>query len=277
MSIVEGHFEIGGEEYYERRWPVNAAKGTVVIVHGYGEHCGRYDHVAAAMNAAGYDVFSYDQRWHGRSPGKRSYIEDFERLPRDLNVFLQHARKAMSGEKYFIFAHSMGGLVTTRFLQQFGAPAGLKGVVFSSPFLQLPDDVSPLLIKLADVLGKYLPWLPVSKLNPGAISKDPAEVTKYERDPLNNHKPIVAKSGSQLNMAVTAARAAMDKIAVPFHVFHGDADQLAMVGGSKLLHAQASSRDKELKIYPGGYHELFNDAERDEVLRTVVGWLDARN
>lgn len=277
MPVMDGHVVLGGESYHERRWPVDAARGRIVIVHGFGEHCARYDHVAAAFNAAGYTVFSYDQRWHGQSPGRRAYIEDFARLSRDLSHYLAHVANLTGDAPYFIFAHSMGGLVTSRYLQEHGAPKGLLGVVFSSPFLQLPDNVSPFLIKLAGFLGTYAPWLPVSRLESAAVSRVPEVVREYDRDPLNNHAAIVAKTGSQINAAVIAARAAFATITVPAYIFHGDADRLAMCAGSAYLHAQLGSADKSIKIYPGGYHELFNDLVKDEVLREVIAWYDARN
>lgn len=276
MPIVESRFTLNGEDYYERRWPLDRPQGHIVIVHGFGEHCGRYDHVADAFNAAGYSVHSYDQRWHGRSPGKRAYIEDFARLPQDLAGYLAHLRPALDGAPFFIFAHSMGGLVTTRFLETQGAPAGLKGVIFSSPFMQLPPDVSPMLIKLAGILGTYTPWLPVSKLASDAVSRDPAVVTEYDRDPLNNHGPILARTGAQINAAVGAARAECGRIQIPAYIFHGDDDRLAPCAGSKHLFENIASVDKAYKLYPCGYHELFNDIIKVDVLKDIVAWYDAR-
>lgn len=273
--IHEGTVHLGGENYYVRRWALEAPQGHILLVHGFGEHCGRYDHVAAAFNGAGYSVYSYDHRHHGRSPGKRARIDRFDRLPADLDAFEQHLRTLIGGAPFFIFAHSMGGLVTTRYLEIYGPPPGLLGVVFSSSFLQIPDHVSPLLIKVARVLGATLPWLPVAKLENEALSRDATVVKDYIEDPLNNHSPICARTGAELNEAVLAARADCARITVPAFIFHGDADRLAMPGGSKYLHEHMGSKDKTFRLYPGGYHELFNDYERDEVLRSVIAWYDA--
>lgn len=277
MSIFEANITLGGDTYYERRWPLESSKGHIVIVHGFGEHCARYDHVAAAFNADGYSVYSYDQRWHGRSPGKRAYIEDFARLPRDLNEYLAHIHGVIGDAPYFIFAHSMGGLVTSRFLESCTPPATLRGVVFSSPFFQVPDDVSPMLIKLAGFLGTYAPWLPVSKLDSDAVSRLPEVIKEYDADPLNNHGPILARTGAQINNAVIAGRAEAAKITLPVYLFHGDADRLAMCAGSQFLHDKVGSADKALRIYPGGFHELFNDLVKDQVLADVLQWYNAHN
>jgi len=274
--IHEGTVRLGGETYYERRWPLAAPAGHILLVHGFGEHCGRYDHVAAAFNAGGYSVYSYDQRYHGRSPGTRARVDRFERLPADLDAFEKHLRTLTGDAPFFVFAHSMGGLVTARYLEIYGAPRGLRGVVFSSPFLQLPDNVSPLLIKVARFLSAVVPWLPVAKLDRDALSRDSAVVAAYINDPLNNHGQICARTGSQFNEAVMAARAEAARISIPAYIFHGDADRLAMHGGSEYLHAHIASTDKALTIYPGGYHELFNDRERDDVLRATIAWYDAR-
>lgn len=277
MAAIEGHFTLAVDTYYERRWPVDAPRGHVLLVHGYGEHCARYDHVAAALNASGYSVYSYDQRWHGRSPGKKGYIANFDRLVDDLGGYLAHVRPALDGAPFFLFAHSMGCLITATYLQRNGAPQGCKGVIFSSPFFQLPDDVSPLLIKLAGVLGTYAPWLPVSSLNTDAVSRDRAVVAAYEKDPLNHHGPILARTGAQINAAVLAARAACDKITLPAYVFHGEADGLAPFAGGKYLYEHLGSTEKTFQAYPGGYHELFNDLPKEEVLRAVIAWYDAHN
>ena len=275
-AIHEGTVRLGGEVYYERRWPLAAPAGHILLVHGFGEHCGRYDHVAAAFNAAGYSVYSYDQRYHGRSPGKRARIDHFDRLPADLDAFEQHVRTLTGDAPFFVFAHSMGGLVTARYLEIYGAPKGLKGVVFSSPFMQIPDNVSPFLIKVARFLSAVAPWLPVAKLESDALSRDKAVVADYINDPLNNHDMICARTGSALNEAVLAARADALRITIPAYLYHGDADRLAMHGGSEYLHAHIASADKTLTIYPSGYHEHFNDRERNEVLRAVIAWYDAR-
>lgn len=272
--IVEGRFRAGSlEGFYERRWPVDAPRANVLIVHGYREHCARYDHVAATLNHHAFSVYSYDQRGHGRSPGKKSYIERFDHYLDDLDAYLAHAQPDFGGLPLLVIAHSMGGLVFTRYLQTRAfRPAA---VVLSSPLLAMKE-VSPILLSLADTLSALAPWLPVAGLDPKAISRVPSVVEEYQRDPLNGHGAIVARSGAELTRAVALARQEAAKIALPLYLMHGTADQLAPCEGSRYLHEHAASMDKTLKIYEGGYHELMNDVISEEVKQHMADWMESK-
>lgn len=255
--------------------PPGTPKAHVIVSHGYAEHCRRYDHVAAFLNAAGYAVHGFDHRGHGKSPGPRGYVGDFERLAEDYGAYRAHLAARTGGAPVFLLGHSMGGLVLARHAQTAGA-ADAHGLVFSSPLLAVGPEVSPLLVSLAAILGRWTPRLPVLKLESAAISRDPAQVWAYEQDPLVYHGKIVARTGAQFNAAIQAAQAALARIDAPLMAFHGTADRLAPVAGSRLLVAGVASRDKTLKEYPGAYHELFNEPEREAVLGGLVAWMDAR-
>lgn len=274
MVVSESTFEASGTPgFYQRRWPAPAPRANVIIIHGYREHCARYDHIAAKLNQHGFSVFSYDQRAHGRSPGKKGYIERFDTLLDDLDCYLDVIRPDLGNLPVLVLAHSMGGLVFTRYLQTRNFRP--KAVVFSSPFLQVPP-TSPVLLALAGLLSKLTPWLPVANLESAAVSRIPAVVKEYDADPLNGHGAIVARSGSEITNAVAAARDNIEKITLPFYVMHGTADRLAPCGGSEFLHKNARSTDKTLKIYEGGYHELMNDTIADEVKGAVASWLESK-
>jgi acylglycerol lipase len=272
---TEGRFQSrDGLDFFEIAWvPEAALRGHVVLVHGYAEHCKRYAHVARHLNALGFAVHSYDQRGHGQSPGKRGFIGSFDVLLGDLDTYLAHIQARLAGAPVFLMGHSMGGLVSTRFVQTRTVP--FRGLVVSSPLLAI-GDVSPVLIALAGLLGKLTPTLPVLALDAKAISRDTREVAAYESDPLVYHGKILARTGAELNAAIKAAQAAFAAITLPLLAFHGTADQLAPVAGSRLLHAGAASKDKSLREYDGGYHELLNEAEREVVLTALGDWLLAR-
>jgi len=272
--FAEGRFSAsGGEDYYRCSWTTADAGCNVVIIHGYREHCLRYEHVAAFLNAGGYNVFTYDQLGHGKSPGKKAYIERFGLLVDDLESYLEYLTPELQGKPTFVIAHSMGGLVFTRFLETRAWRP--RAAVFSSPFLQV-QEVSPVLLAVAGVLSRWTPWLPVAGLDAKSISRDPAVVRQYENDPLNGHGPIVARSGAEITAAVAQARAEMGKITLPLYIIHGKDDRLAPCGASQYLYDHAASADKTLRLYDDGYHELFNDLEKDTVLRGVRDWIDSR-
>lgn len=263
-----------GLDFFEISWlPAGTPRGHVVLVHGYAEHCRRYAHVAAFLNALGFAVHSYDQRGHGKSPGKRGYIAQFDTLLDDLDTYFAHIQSRFAGQPVFLMGHSMGGLVVTRYVQTRTLP--LCGLVLSSSLLAI-GDVSPFLIALAGVLGKLTPTLPVLALDAKAISRDPREVAAYESDPLVYHGKILARTGAELNAAIKAAQARFGSITLPVYAIHGTEDALAPVAGSRLLVAGLGSTDKTLREYEGGYHELFNEPERELVLTGVGDWLQGR-
>jgi alpha-beta hydrolase superfamily lysophospholipase len=259
-----------GGTFYERFWPIETPRGHVLLIHGYGEHCARFDHVAAHLNSLGLAVHAYDQRGHGRSPGKRGYIADFNDLLRDLDAFHAHVQPRVADAPLLALGHSMGGLVCVRYLQE-RAPQW-RGAVLSSPLLQL-EEVSPVLLALAGILSRLTPWLPVATLDSSALTRDPAVVQAYNEDPLVYHGRIVARTGQQLNDAVAKARAHACCVRMPLYLFHGTADRLAPCAGSQFFHDKCASPDKTLKCYEGGQHELMNDYDKDAVIAEVGRWL----
>jgi len=271
----EGHFQTAdGLDFFERRWDGEAAKGNLVLLHGYGEHCTRYAHVAAALNAAGITVHAYDQRGFGRSPGKRGYIASFDQLLGDLDAFLEHVRPRFEGRPWFMMGHSMGGMALAAYAQTRQLDA--RGLIFSSPFLGFNEEVPRLLLTLADILGTIAPWLPVGDVDNTYLSRDPAVVEAANNDPLSYHGRVHARSGAQFNAAIRRIHDGFSSITAPVLIVHGEDDRLVPPQGSLLLHEGCSSSDKTLKIYEGGYHELWNDLDKDTMIADVRDWIAAR-
>jgi alpha-beta hydrolase superfamily lysophospholipase len=263
-----------GTELYERWWlPVRAAKATVLIVHGLGEHIGRYERLATDLNARGYAVFGYDHRGHGRSGGLRGYVESFARLVDDAETFLAHVRLRRPPEPIFVLGHSMGGTVVTTWAVT--RPPKVRGVVLSSPGLKVADGFSPLLIKVGHVLAQFAPKVPTQKLSSKFVSRDPAVVAAYEADPLVYHGGVRARTGAEILDAMERIHGQMEQLSLPFLVFHGTEDRLTDCQGSRDLHSRAGAQDKTIHLYDGLYHEALNEPERERVLGDLVSWLDA--
>jgi acylglycerol lipase len=273
---TEAHFSTRDElKFVARHWlPVAAPRADLVLLHGYGDHCGRYDHVAKALNAIGLAVYSYDQRGHGRSPGKRGYVRDFNELLSDLDAYLEYLRPSLDGRPLFLMGHSMGGMVLARYVQT--RRPDVRGLVFSSPFLAIKDDVSPVLIALARILSTLTPWLPVAKVDSADLSRDPEVARASDADPLSYHGRLVARTGAEFNTAIALARADFNTITAPVYILHGTDDRLVPCQGSRLLYEGCGSADKTLTLYEGGYHELVNDLEKDKVIAGLCAWLDKR-
>lgn len=166
----------------------------------------------------------------------------------------------------------MGGLVTAHYLAT--APSGIRGAVFSSGLLAIPEHVSPLLLRVSRILSAITPTLPVERIDSTGIARDAAVVRAYDADPLIYHGPIRARTGASLAHAIQALDGLLPRICVPMLVFHGTADRIAPISGSRRIIDAAGSDDKECFYVEGGFHELLNDTGREEVIQKVLDWIE---
>ncbi len=260
-------------DIFEQTWSCKEAKGVVLITHGVAEHSGRYAHVAQSLVDAGYTVVGFDLRGHGKSSGKRNYINSFQDYLNDLQEVLGRTQHNYPNLPLFLLGHSMGGGIVSLFTIERNPQ--VKGVLLSAASVKVSDDISPFLQKVSGLISAILPKLPVIKLASTDISKDPAVVEAYDSDPLNYRGGILARTGAELLNATKTITARSKAIDLPILIMHGSADKLADVSGSKMLYANVSSSDKTLKIYEGLYHEILNEPEQDEVKSDIINWLNA--
>lgn len=263
-----------GLKLFLRTYPTEAPRATVAVLHGFGEHAGRYDHVAAALASRGFEPWTMDLRGHGRSEGPRAFVTSFDEHTRDLGAFISHLRKERPNRPLFLVAHSMGGCIATLYAIQRGAAANLDGLALSAPALKLGTDFNPVKIAVGRALGKYLPKLPIEKLKAESISRDPEVVRAYDADPLVYRGWVKTGFGLAFIEATEAVGRGMEEVKLPLLVMQGEADKIINQSGGTELHARASSTDKRLILYPGLYHEIFNEPEKDKVLADLVDWLE---
>jgi len=264
-----------GVPLYEQWWlPNSPIRANVVLVHGFGDHSSRYEYVAQRLNAAGIAVYSYDQQGHGRSPGKRAYVARFETFLDDLDDFLERVRPRFAAAPWFFMGHSMGGMVLTRWNETRTSDA--RGLIFSSPFLGLNDDVPPVLIKLAGILSVLAPWLPVGAVDNTGLSRDPEKVKEADNDPFTFHGKVAARTGAEFNRIIQLCQQGFSRITTPSLVFHGTNDKVVPPSGSQRLYDGMGSTDKTLKYFEGGYHELWNDLCKAEVMGDILSWIEKR-
>jgi alpha-beta hydrolase superfamily lysophospholipase len=276
LMPTNGDLDLVTQRWVPRDRPTRAA---VALVHGYAEHSGRYDHVATYLNARGIAVYTYDQRGFGRSPGRRAYVSSFDLLLDDLDRFLSRTRTEIRKEHgddlpLFLLGHSMGGAVAALLVLE--RPVPLRGLILSSPAIEINPDLAPLLRKMARVLGWIAPILPTVRTPQGLISRDPQVVAEAEVDPYNYQGPVLARTGAEMMRAGQRIRAQMDALDIPLLIFHGTADQLTSPEASQELYRRARSSDKTLKLYEGLYHETFNEPEKEQVMSDVAEWIEAR-
>lgn len=246
--------------------------GTIVLVHGLGEHSGRYDHVGEFFAAAGYEVVAYDQRGHGHSNGPRGHAPSYARLLDDLEGVLLGVQDGSEREPpLFFYGHSLGGgLVLNYALRR---QAKLAGVIASSPLL-LPAEKPPAWkVHTGKLLNRWWPTLGFTVgIDPAARSHNPQVAVDYAADPLT-HGRVSARLGVEMlresRWAVEHARG----LAVPTLLMHGDADLVTSPEASRRF-AAASGAD--LRVWPGKLHELHWENNRDEVLKCVLEWLEAQ-
>lgn len=262
----------GGVMLFGQCWQPEQPRAVVVIVHGFGEHSGRYSNLIPPLTGAGYAVYALDHRGHGRSPGKRGHIDSFDDYLADVRALIASAQAALPGLPLVLFGHSMGGLIALVYAIR--SPAGLAGVVASAPMLTKPN-VSPILLTMAQLLSRVAPTFALDTgLDPTTISRDPAEVARYASDP-QVHAKSTARAGSELMKAVDWSQAHAGELTVPLLLYHGDDDKLVPIDGSRRFFAAVQEGDKQIVERPGGYHESHNDLARETLFPVLVTWLDA--
>jgi alpha-beta hydrolase superfamily lysophospholipase len=276
MAHSESSFvsAVDGLKIFTQSWlPEGDPRAVIVLVHGLGEHSSRYGHVAAAFNAAGYAVYALDHRGHGKSGGERAYFAAFDHAVSDLKQYVDSVKAAQPGKKQFIYCHSLGTLIGLSYALRYGAD--LRGMVVSSTPLEVESHTAKLLVWGASLLNRIAPKTPIASLPPQFLSTDPAAVSAYEQDPLNDHQNPRARMGYHVMHVSRAIKAGMSSLKMPLFIIHGGDDKICPPSGSNTLHGGAGSADKTLKIYPGLYHEIHNEKVQSAILADVVAWLNA--
>ena len=259
---------------FYQSWLPEHPVATVILVHGYAEHSGRYAHAAAALNAGGYAVWALDHRGHGRSEGPRATVGRFGQFIADLETFVGLVRSQAPAGPLFMLGHSMGGLIGT--LYAFEHQDQLAGLIMTSPGMKVDDGVSPLLLGLSAAISAVAPHLPVGPFDPSGVSRDPNVVAGYLNDPLNYKGGVKARLGREFTLATRGVLPRAPSLKLPILVIQGDADRLVSPAGTYAAFAAFGSADKTLKKYPGLYHEVLNEPEQAEILALIREWLDLR-
>ncbi|WP_421842862.1 alpha/beta hydrolase [Mycobacterium sp.] len=266
---------IGGVRIVYDTWASDVpAQAVVILAHGLGEHARRYDHVAQRLSEAGLVMYALDHRGHGRSGGKRVRVRDIAEYTGDFDTLVGIATREHPGLKRIVLGHSMGGGIV--FAYGVERPDNYDLMVLSAPAVTTQDLVSPVVAFVAKVLGVVAPGLPVQQLDTDAISRDPAVVETYNKDPLVYHGRVPTGIGRVLLQVGETMPRRAPALTAPLLVVHGSVDRLIPVDGSRRLIECVGSTDVELKVYPGLYHEVFNEPERNEVLADVVSWITKR-
>ena len=258
-----------------RHWPVEGQpRAVVMLVHGLGEHSGRYEALAAEMVGRGFAVLAPDHIGHGESPGPRVFVSHFD----DYLPGVRQCR-ALATERYpdvpcFLLGHSMGGLIAARVLLD--DADHYRGALFSGPAFAAAEPPSALLMTIGRLLARLAPKLGMMALDASGVSRDPEVVAAYNADPLVNHGKVTAGLAVAIFDAMAQVMSRAGEITLPVLIMHGGDDIMAAPEGSQTFAEQVGATDKTLKLLPGLYHEIFNEPEGPDIIAQYADWIEAR-
>ena len=259
-----------GTKLAYRSWPTPSAPITFAVVHGLGEHSGRYERFAAGMARHGMATYAVDLRGHGKSEGQRGHVDSWSQWIDDAAAFVAHVESEAPGEVVPL-GHSFGGAVMLSTVRA-GKLVNAKRFVVSSPALRLKVTVPAWKSSLAGVASRLAPRLAMdNEVNPAAVSRIPEVVEAYRTDPLV-HSKISSRLYAEWSRAAAENLERAGDIRIPFLILAGSADPLVDPAGSAELHRRSPAMS-ELRILDGRYHEPFNDLGSDEVFGLLANWL----
>lgn len=263
-----------GINIHTKYWkPENDSERVIIIIHGIGEHSGRYLQVAEELRDADYHVYSLDHRGHGQSGGKRLRISSTTDFIDDLKQYYDRIKSSHPDSKIYILGHSMGSVISLQFI--LSNPGLIEATVITGTATDVASGVPPALRMIANFIYLFFPNAPISP--PGSmdvLSRDPEIVKQAENDPLMNHgwTPVAIAKFVIETGEMIQERA--NKITMPIIFMHGEADELTPISGSKIMYERVSSEDKALKTWADMRHEIMNEIGREEVISEIVDWFN---
>ena len=268
FTMTEMISSFDGTKLFLNREIPEGSKAIAVIVHGLAEHQGRYDYVAQKLHERGFGTYRFDHRGHGRSEGERTYFDDFNQPIDDANVVVDLAIAENPGLPVFLIGHSMGGFTVSLYGAKY-PDKGLAGIVtsgaltFGTNQLQEPEPVG------VDPHTRMQ-----NSLGSGVCSVQEV-VDWYGKDPLNEQSYTVGLM-TQLRRGVLWFRDAIAEFRYPVLMMHGEKDALVNVEDTYQFFRNVPSADKQMKIFGGLFHEIFNEYCKDEVIEDAVRWMERR-
>ncbi len=263
-----------GLKLYYRAWLVDTPKAVLCIVHGLGEHSGRYKKVAAFFNDHDISVLAMDNRGHGKSEGKKGHGPDYQLLLSDVEELMKKARSEHTEAPMILMGHSMGGNFVGNFVMQENVNE-LAGFILSSAWIKLAFEPPQWKVNLARKVATVLPFLTQgNELNTAHLSRDEEEVRKYEEDPLVHDKISVRLFTDCLTNGIKLLESDK-KLKIPGLVIHGTADHITDPKASE----EFAEKHDNVEYVPieGSYHETLNDLDREKVLDVLLHWIEAQS
>ncbi|CAI6083535.1 alpha/beta hydrolase [Cohnella sp. JJ-181] len=261
--------ERGASERTNERGPA----AVVLIVHGMGEHMGRYDHVADMLNEAGYAALGFDQRGHGRTLGKRGHTPSYDGLLEGVDLLFKEAARRYPGLPVILYGHSMGGNVALNYLLR--RKPDVAGAVIGSPWLKLAFAPPQAQVVIGRLVERVYPGFTNKRpMNVDHLTADPGMAERYRADPLG-HGHITARFFFGVQRAGSWAIQHAHELSAPVLLMHGDDDRVTSIAASRQF-AERAGKLCEYREWHGYKHELHNELERGPVLAVMRDWIAAR-
>ncbi len=272
-ELTEAYFpSTDGLQLYLASMTPPSPKASVLVLHGYADHALRYRHVLEALARAGYAAHALDYRGHGRASGRRGFVAKFDDYLGDVKTALARVEAMPPGGPLFLFGHSHGALVAATLVAR--EKTKVKGLVLSGPYFRLRMVPSWFQLFQAKVVGRVIPFLSVKNPVTSDLLTHDAEMREAtDADPLR-HTVVTPRWFSESTAAQAALFANAAKVTTPLLVMQGGDDPVADPAGAQAFVEACGSADKQLTVYPGMFHEILNEVERDKPIAEAIAWLD---
>ena len=261
-----------GLQIFTRRWEAAQPKAACVVIHGLGEHSGRYEALAHDLNRRSFSVWALDHRGHGRSQGRRGDCVSIGEYTADMDLLVDKVRETAPTLPRILLGHSLGGLLALRYAAEY--PEKIKAVAISSPALRLALKLPRIKVAITEWLARVAPATPVPNgVNPRLLCHDPEVAERYRSDPLV-HRVITARCAILLREAMRESRALADRLRIPCLILQAGSDAVCDPEAAGEFAEAVPNRLVEYHRYEGLYHEIFNEPERDRVIDDLCRWMD---
>jgi len=263
-----------GLEMYSQSWePEASPKAVVCLVHGLGEHSGRYAHVGKFFVDAGIALAGFDLRGHGNSGGPRGHLPSIDAYMDDIVAFHKQINEHYPDTPCFLYGHSLGGILVFNYVLR--RKPNFKGVISTGAGLRTSLEEQTVKVAMARLLGTLMPSVAIpSGLDPKTISRSPEVVDAYVNDPLVHDKMSFGFGKIMLSVIPWTFEHA-HKFSLPLLIMHGTDDKLGYPRGSEEF-AGYVKKNCTLKLWDGLHHELHNEPEQGEVLAYIVDWMNSQ-
>ncbi len=274
MKQEQGTFSAsGGLSLFYQCWlPDESTRAAVVIVHGAGDHSGRFSRLVTPLVERGLGVFGYDMRGYGRSPGSRGHIDSWGDYREDLRAFLSQVAAWQPGKPLFLFGYSLGALIALEYVLR--GSQGLSGVILSGTPIEPVGIAGPAKVFLSRVLSRVWPSFAIQLGNDvNGVSRDQGVKEDLLSDPLH-HDWVTARWGTEAMSVRDWVNAHPADLHLPVLFIHGEKDPFNTASGVKRYYDQIPGQDKCVRIYPGCLHETHNDLDHAQVAADIADWIE---